>query len=498
MKQIPEAPEISKLTIVASGGEEKITKWITTLEGISPRIRITRVTNETSGIYTLIREGVAAHFERVGPLDLDDYEIHHDFDSHGEVIFVLDINTSLDPTSESWEFAAAFFSGDWSLRPSQFKDVSSSEHRNNCDIYMIETDDKTTLNWESQLKHLVDRIKEIEHSIPDLTTRAAVIPSHQEIRIDGWAELLKATSTRVTVVRKDDPYFDEDFTEMRLLIKNEGGSDDELVDWPDPSEVAFIIHVETETDHTKPPKDRLFLSSWRNSIIFCSNDRTLRPIDFEVIEPTSTGDKKQELESKGSYSTWGLPEERVNKPWVQIYDLLVEGITKIEDLVPEAPQAPLSIIPQLQPNLQAWLDIFQDLGSRVKITALTSPEGIQLLQVLKDDVEDPDQLRPHPNDWLMGNWPADNRVALIVQIDETLPSSGGVFLRDNTWLLLFGDRAVNLGDNHMSKTDYPENDSDELEEVPWHLSTWSEWDFVFKLMKRRLQVIEKSAPRPPK
>lgn len=164
--------------------------------------------------------------------------------------------------------------------------------------------------------------------------------------------------------------------------------------------------------------------------------------------------------------------------------------------IPNPPEAPQPIESQLLTNLTKWKEAFEALGPRIKVTSGYKPEGSQTINTIERQIENPGILRPHPQEW-SHHWLQHQKVALIVHLNLSVPSPKKEFTRDKTWFLFFRGESINLGDNNLSKTAYIDDESDEPEDVGWHVVAWQDWNHVFDLCSRWIKELERQVPAPP-
>lgn len=176
-----------------------------------------------------------------------------------------------------------------------------------------------------------------KETIPTKLPEAQSIPQTQAQRIDAWVNLIEQISSRITVVRRNDPRFEEDLDEARIfLINGRLSTDDEIENWPDRFAVAFIVHIDTGIEPSGELPDTF--RSNNNSLLFCIHNRSFAvqdivPLRDVIIE--EEGDEDGDLEEDYAYTIWGLPEDH-EASWEDSYNRIVSSLRTLEeDTIPK-------------------------------------------------------------------------------------------------------------------------------------------------------------------
>jgi hypothetical protein len=158
--------------------------------------------------------------------------------------------------------------------------------------------------------------------------------------------------------------------------------------------------------------------------------------------------------------------------------------------VPPAPE-PFTIDEEAKQNLEKWVSHFKGLSSRIRVV-LPSDKSFDLnlwqgyTKATIYASEDPSEIE------LIG-WPQKESVAFLICINSSMEEGVNNFAVDNAFLFCFNDKAFGLDYFELFETKYdPILFECSLDQYP---ETALNWLYIAKIIKGRLQEIEKRVPK---
>ncbi len=226
--------------------------------------------------------------------------------------------------------------------------------------------------------------------------------------IDSWTEILRATSPRISIIYPDDARLDLDEL-WRELMNDRIPADSELFDWPNISQILFIVHMDFGGSLRSKP-----LISIHNITFFCIDDIAFSPKDFKDIPNPNNGpntdDEDWEVEDYGIHHHYS-PKQL---SWRRRYQEILARVKSAETRVPVPPSQPKVIPCKNTHNLNGWISYFEELSPRIKIYRGGTSTCSESLKAFLAGVRKYYGI-DDPEDQII-NWPRDNEVAFTLSL----------------------------------------------------------------------------------